>query len=189
MEIRDAFPGAKGSKKAPGPDGIPREVVTRSGRITADCWARIFTLFLKKNCFPTKWKKARIILIPKKKGDREDLRIYRPICLIPEITKVFERILNNRIVAHLDNTGGLSDAQYGFRRNHSTVDAIMEVKSRTETATASRQITVAVTFYICNAFNSIPWKYIKSALVDGEFPLYLRGILHSYLNQRHIVYI
>jgi hypothetical protein len=55
---------------------------------------------------------------------------YRPICLLDEIGKLFERVIAARLEAHISGRiPGWHDSQYGFRRGRSTVDAVKRVIS------------------------------------------------------------
>ena len=55
-----------------------------------------------------------MVPIFKNVGERSAAKSYRPISLVSVISKVFEKLVNNRIVAHLENCGLFSDFQYGF---------------------------------------------------------------------------
>ena len=55
-----------------------------------------------------------------KKGDVNSLNNYRPISLLPAISKIFERIIYDQLYAYFDNNNILSEEQYGFRTKHST---------------------------------------------------------------------
>lgn len=76
--------------------------------------------------------------------------------------KLFERIIGQRIERHMREVGpDLSPDQYGFRRNRSTVDAILEYKKHIYNITSRSKIAVAVSIDISNAFNIIPWDAIN----------------------------
>ena len=55
---------------------------------------------------------------------------YRPISLLPVISKVLERIMNNQLLMYFTNTKLLSDNKYGFRPHHSTKYAALEIVDR-----------------------------------------------------------
>lgn len=78
--------------------------------------------------------------------------------------------------------------QFGFRSNTSTCDALLIVKEFIEKAKQNHEAVVCARLDVTNAFNSLRWPKIKSALKEKSFPAYLRKIIGSYLNDRHIEY-
>ena len=63
-------------------------------------------------------------------GERSTAKNYRPVSLVSVVSKVFEKLVNNRIVDHLEKCGLFSDFQYGFRSSRSTADLITVVSDR-----------------------------------------------------------
>ncbi|KAG7294989.1 hypothetical protein JYU34_022609 [Plutella xylostella] len=175
---------------APGPDGIPGRVWVLALR------AGLFRQFicLLNRClsdgeFPTDWKEATLVLLKKEGRPADSPSAYRPICLLDEAGKLFERVIADRIQAHLRRDGpDLSDSQYGFRIARSTVDAILRVRSLSEQAVNQGGVALAISLDIVNAFNSIPWGTIREALVYHQLPSYLQRIVGSYLSNRYIKY-
>ncbi|KAK6749720.1 hypothetical protein RB195_001993 [Necator americanus] len=82
------------------------------------------TFFGLKERIPDQWKTSRTVLIHKK-GDREDLRNYRPICLLSVLYKVFTKIILTRISRTLDEAQ--PQEQAGFRQGFSCLDHIQTV--------------------------------------------------------------
>ena len=60
-------------------------------------------------------------------GERSTAENYRPISLLSVVSKVFEKLINNRIVDYLEKYGLFSDFQYGFRSSGSTADLLTVV--------------------------------------------------------------
>ena len=67
-------------------------------------------------------------------GERPDAKNYHPVSLLSVISKVFEKIVNNRIVDHLEKCGIFSDFHYSFRSSRSTPDFLTVVSDRTARA-------------------------------------------------------
>ena len=63
-------------------------------------------------------------------GERSTAENYRPISLLSVVSKVFEKLINNRIVDYLEKYGLFSDFQYGFRSSGSTADLLTHVFDR-----------------------------------------------------------
>jgi hypothetical protein len=81
----------------------------------------IFKVTLESGVFQEKWKDGIIIPIYKK-GDTND--VNRGITLLSCLSKLFTSVLNNRIVSFCEINQEITDAQYGFKKDSSTIDAI-----------------------------------------------------------------
>ena len=88
----------------------------------------MFNAILDTGIYPEIWTKGTIILIFKK-GDPNDVRNYRGITLVSCFSKIVIGIFNNRIKTVIEDHDLLSDAQFGFRPQRSTVDAIFVLHS------------------------------------------------------------
>jgi Reverse transcriptase (RNA-dependent DNA polymerase). len=106
--------------------------------------------------------------------------------MINGLGKIYERLLVDRIVKHLDDTGGISDAQYGFRRGVSTIDAIEAIDEKVWRRIEARRYTMAVGIDIRNAFNTVKWKCVMEAVRRREVPEYLVKVIRHYLTNRRI---
>eukprot|EP00106_Octopus_bimaculoides_P021404 XP_014788846.1 PREDICTED: RNA-directed DNA polymerase from mobile element jockey-like [Octopus bimaculoides] len=107
--------------KAPEKEGITSEVL-RSGR--EQLWkilAERFTHYRDDGRIPSQWNESNTILLYKK-GNRKDLKNYRPICLLSHVYKLFTKIILNRLSRHLDEQKPREQA--GFRKNYCTMDHI-----------------------------------------------------------------
>ena len=74
-----------------------------------------FNKCLKEFCFPDCWKVSSVVPVFKNVGERSTAKNYCPVSLLSVVSKVFEKLVNNRIVDHLEKCGLFSDFQYGFR--------------------------------------------------------------------------
>lgn len=167
---------------SPGPDGISSELITRAFGNVRDTMRSIFNRCLASGHFPKIWKEGRLVLIKKPTKPEDQPSSYRPICVLNETGKIFERILVQRIEEHLTGRGpDIVDDQYGFRKNRSTVDAILEFKTRIGNIVERGWYAVAVSLDISNAFNSIPWDVINEEMEAKNFPKTIRAIIRSYL--------
>lgn len=154
----------------------------------------IFNICLVDGIFPKIWKKANLVLIPKptKAGMPEpEIPKVRPICLLDEMGKAFERILVMRIQRWQEEhpERGLAENQFGFRKHRSTCDAIQLVKNLTNESTENGGFAIAVALDIRNAFNSIQWRVIRRVLRRQGYPSYIRRIIDAYLSERDICYV
>jgi len=188
-EFSEAVKRLGGTGKAPGPDGIP-------GRVWAlalgPMGARLRCLYnacLKTGTFPSAWKRANLVLIHKEGKPAEQPSAYRPICLLDEIGKLFERIIAGRLVQHLSRNGpDLSEEQFGFRGGRSTTDAIAYLRALSDNIVGEGGVALAVSLDIVNAFNSLPWEYVGEAMEHHGLPQYLRDVIWDYFRDRQLQY-
>ena len=118
------------SSKASGPDCIPVVVLKNCEPELSYILAKLFKKCLKESCFPDCWKVSSVVPVFKNVGERSAAKNYRPFSLVSVVSKVFEKLVNNRIVDHLEKCGLFSDFQYGFRSSRSTADLLTVVSGR-----------------------------------------------------------
>ena len=85
---------------------------------------------LKESCVPDCWKVSSVVPVSKNVGERSTAKNYRPVRLLSVVSKVFEKLVNNRIVEHLEKCSLFSNFQYGFRSFRLTVDLLTVVSDR-----------------------------------------------------------
>ena len=76
----------------------------------------LFNRSLSEGIFPIALKKAKVIPLFKD-GDRSKPENYRPISLLPQFSKLLEKLIKVRILKFLNKFNIISDTQYGFRKN------------------------------------------------------------------------
>ena len=107
-------------RKAAGLDGITNELLKILGPSICDPLSLIFNLSFSSGVFPSVWKRSVVVPIYKNKGSKSDpTNNYRPISLLSAISKLCERVMYDRLYAHVNPL--LSPAQSGFRKGDSTV--------------------------------------------------------------------
>ena len=188
-EMGDALGALRGKKTAPGPDGVPARVWALTSAIFADRLRALYEACLKSGVFPRRWKEARLVLLKKDGRAADQPSAYRPICLLDEVGKTFERILVGRLVRHLSwgDGPGLSEDQYGFREGRSTVEANDRVRSLLDDMLGRGGVALGVSLDISNAFNSLPWGAIGASLARLEVPVYLQAVVRGYLSDRWLL--
>ena len=81
--------------------------------------------------YPSKLKMAKIT--PVFKGDDDtDANNYRPISLLSNFNRVFEKIIYKRLTSYIEKHDLLNSSQYGFRKGHSTQHAILDIVNLVE---------------------------------------------------------
>ena len=118
------------SSKASGPDYFPLVVLKNCEPELSYIPAKLFNMCLKESYFPDCWKVSSMVAVFKNVDETSTAKNYGPVSLLSVVTKVFEKLVNNRIVDHLENCGLFSNFQYGFRSSRSTADLLAVVSDK-----------------------------------------------------------
>ena len=174
------------SSKASGPDCIPVVVLKNCEPELSYILAKLFNKCLKESCFPDCWKVSSVVPVFKNVGERSTAKNYRPVSLLSVVSKVFEKLVNNRIVDHLEKCVLFSDFQYGFRSSRSTADLLTVVSDRIARAFNRSGATRAVALDISKAFDRV-WQAgllhkLKSYGISGQ----IFGLISSFLSNRRL---
>ena len=110
------------NKNSTGLDGISPKVLKLFPNSLILCLVHIFNLSLSQGKFISTFKKAKVIPIHKK-NKKNDMNNYRPISLLPVISKVLEKLMHTRLYSFLNSKNTFYANQFGFRPNHSTAQA------------------------------------------------------------------
>jgi hypothetical protein len=133
--------------------------------------------------FPDQWKVAQVILLLKLGKPPHELLSYRPISLLPVVSKVFEELLLHLILPLVASKSLISDHQFGFRKRHSTIDQTHRLVQRIHTALDSKQYCAAALLDISQAFDK-EWRAGLVYKLRQALPLNYILLLKSYLHNR-----
>ena len=109
-----------GLSKASGPDCVPVVVLENGDPELSYILAKLFNKLLKEPCFPDCWKVSSVVPVFKNVEERSTAKNYRPVSLLSVVSKVFQKLVNNRIVDDVEECGLFYDYQYEFRFSRST---------------------------------------------------------------------
>eukprot|EP00794_Sanderia_malayensis_P008222 gene8222-9102_t len=109
--------------KATGLDDLPPGLIKDSAELISAPLAHLINLSLKTSIFPTDWKAAKVIPTHKS-GVHSNPDNYRPISVLPVISKVIEKIIHRQLITYLDKNNLLTKSQFGFRPKLSTEYAV-----------------------------------------------------------------
>ena len=140
--------------KASDHDCIP-VVVLKNCELELSYIAELFNKCLVESCFPDCGRVSLVLPVFKNVGERSTTKKYPPVSLRSVVSKVFEKLVNDRIVDHLKKYNLFSDFQYGFRSSQSTVDLLTVVCDRTASAFNRSWATQTVALYISKAFDRV----------------------------------
>lgn len=109
----------------------------------------IFNNIVTSSCYPSCWKRAKIIPIPKSNSD------YRPIAILPFLSKVFEKIIHNQMTFYLNSNNMITNRQSGFRKKHSCITALADVIEDIRMELDEKKVTFLVLLDHSKAFDTV----------------------------------
>ena len=142
------------SNKATGIDKISCKMIRMAAPAIADSLTNIFNQAITLASFPDEWKIARVIPLFKS-GHRNMPGNYRPISILPAISKIMERILYNQLYNYLTEYGLLSSAQFGFRESHSTATALLDCTNERHMNIDKKMFNLVVFIDLKKAFDTV----------------------------------
>ncbi|CAK1544722.1 unnamed protein product [Leptosia nina] len=138
---------------------------------------------LRLQYFPDLWKISEIIMIYKAGKPANEKTSYRPISLLPTISKLFEKILLDRIMPYLVERKIIPDHQFGFRRQHGTIEQVHRVCEYIRSTLEQKEYCSAAFLDVQQAFDRV-WHKGLLCKIKENLPHTLFTILKSYLTDR-----
>jgi hypothetical protein len=171
------------NKQSSGWDDIPMTIIKYVGPHIAAPFAHICNLSFSSGLFPSEMKTAKVT--PVYKGDsRDEFSNYRPISLLPNFSKILEKIMFNRLSEFLNKHEILYEQQYGFRQNFSTDLALLELSDKIAESIDAKKYTIGIFVDLSKAFDTLN----HGILLQKLFRYGIRGIANNwfqnYLHER-----
>ena len=129
-------------------------VIDESILLVSEPLTHIINLSIQHVIVPDEMKIARVIPIFKS-DDQSLFTNYRPISVLPSFSKFFERVIYNRLMQYLMNFNILCSNQYGFRKNHSTALALIDLHDKISTAFDRGEFSVGIFLDLSKAFDTV----------------------------------
>ena len=177
------------NKNSSGHDGISNKLLKLLKIELSKSLTLIINQMITTGIFPDSFKISKITPLFKK-GDVSMLSNYRPISLLPTISKIFERILYNQLYDYFNSNNLLAEEQYGFRTNHSTEYAAVKLVDNVSKEMELGNTPTALYIDLSKAFDTLSfdillYKLNYYGIKDNAFKL-----LKNYLTNRrqYVVY-
>jgi hypothetical protein len=115
------------NSKSSGLDNLDTYILklTKSAIVPSVC--HIVNLSITMNRFPTKWKIAKVVPLYKGKGSKVDPKNYRPVAILPILSKVLERVMFQQVVNFMDTNNFFNPNHHAYRSFHSTTTAMLQM--------------------------------------------------------------
>ena len=145
--------------------------------------AHIFNLCSEQGYFPDELKTGCITPIYKK-GDHHSIENYRPVCSLSQFSKIFEKIIYNRMIKYIDRFSILTDSQYGFRANKSTESALVDFTNYIYEGLTAKSHIGAIFMDLSKAFDVMSHDVLQNKLEHYGFRGKFLSFLMSFLKNR-----
>ena len=131
--------------------------------------------------FPTLWKTAIIIPVPKPGEVLSDPGSYRPIALTSCLCKIMEQMVNSRLTWYLERNKVITEHQNGFRRRRSTIDNLVTLETSIRDAFVGKKHLVFIFFDLEKAYDTT-WKHgilldLYKTGLRGRLPMFICDFL------------
>ena len=185
LKIIDNFP----AKSSSGCDGITLKQLKYLKYVLINPLTILINQILNTGIFPDKMKIAKVIPIFKNE-DQTSFCKYRPISLLPVISKVIEKVIYNQMYSFFTKHQLFNDNQYGFRSGHSTEHAILEVIDRTIPALDSNETPINIFLDLSKAFDTLDHSILLGKLQFYGMDADALKLMESYLKNRkqYVIY-
>ena len=151
--------------------------------------SRLFNNLFEIGHFPTIWKMAHITPIYKKSGPKTCKTSYRPISLLPTLSKIFESVLHDRLFRHCIENNIITEKQAAYLKGDSTVSQLLYIVHNIKQNWTQKKITQGVFLDVSSAFDKVWHNGLISKLQQiGVKDDFLQTIM-SYLDGRKQVVV
>lgn len=181
-EVKKVIKNLK-NKKSVGYDEVPISLLKTAVHEIAEPIAHIINLTFLTGVYPEALKLGYVRAIYKK-NEKNKIENYRPITLLSNINKIFEKIVYERIVTYLEIQKILTDRQSGFRRGKNTVRAVYQALKDILNSLNENKETVALCLDLSKAFDSVDHPTLSSKLSRYGIRGVALSLVQSYLSNR-----
>lgn len=168
---------------AMGWDGISSKILKSCLSTLLPVITHICNISMSTGCFPRVFKQAVVHPIFKN-GDKKSVSNYRPISVLPAISKVLEKIINKRLIKYLESLNLLAPNQYGFRRGKSTEDAVSSLTNHVISKLDKKLKCLGIFIDISKAFDTVCTSHLLKTLETFGIRGHTHKIFENYLSDR-----
>ena len=178
--------------KSQGSDNIHPKFIAETAESIVETLLLIFRQSLDEGKLPSEWKTANVSALHKK-GPKTDPSNYRPISLTSVVCKIFEKVIRNTIMDHMESNDLFSQHQHGFRKGRSCITQRIEVLDKWTEELDTRHSLDTIYLDFRKAFDTVPhlrllnklqaygirgkiYNWIKDFLTDRKQRVVLNGI-------------
>lgn len=182
-EVHTVITGNLNPNKAPGYDLITGRVLKALPRKGVIFLTFLYNAMIRLQHVPIQFKRAIITVIPKPGKPQHQLTSYRPISLLPILSKVFEKLFLKRLKTLVDENLVLPSHQFGFRQGHGTIEQVHRVTETVRQCLEKKQYCSAAFLDVSQAFDKV-WHVGLLYKLKKVLPHSMYLLFKSYLTDR-----
>ena len=169
--------------KACGHDNISPYFLRLGNEVLAPILSQLLVHVFDLGYFPQIFKTAKVVPVFKT-GSKDLVNNYRPISLLPHLSKVLEKLIKSRFLKFLDKHNVLYNYQYGFRNKHSVVHSLLDVTSLSYDSIQNKNYTALLLMDFRKAFDTVSHKILLNKLYHYGIRGPAHKLMESYLSER-----
>ena len=171
------------NKKSCGNDNISNQFLKKIKHIIFRPLTLIINQSLTSGVFPDKYKMSKVIPIHKK-NDKSLIINYRPISLLPTMSKIIERIMHTQLCEYLNDNNLIAEQQYGFRKYHSTELAALKLSDSIISKMDEGYIPFTIYLDLSKAFDTLNHEILLNKLRHYGIGGSAMNLIKNYLSNR-----
>ena len=172
------------SHKATGSDGLSIKLLKIAASAISPSICKLMNHCISKNEFPSQWKIARVTPIFKNQGQKDDKSNYRPISVLPILSKVYEKHIHESLYEYCNKNNILHNLQSGFRKGYSTESALIRIIDQMLFDLDSNKISGLVFVDYKKAFDLIDHEILLAKLKEYGLESSEVQLFKNYLSNR-----
>lgn len=184
-EIQNAIKSFK-SGKAPGKSGVSIELIHKWFNRDPEYITGLINHWFEAGCFPYALKESMIVMLIKSTSKQSTLNNVRPIALTECLGRLYEKILDTRVMYYIEKNKLLPDSQYGYREKRNAIQLADEVMRDRMKYKETKMKEVLVQLDVKAAFDSIQHVALVKSLLECKLPNNLIKVVVDYLTDRRV---